>query len=48
MNIISPADVVLGEGGVNEILDLLRQLGDKFGFSFIADCLHAPNQEPHW
>jgi hypothetical protein len=48
MNIISPADVVIGEGGVNQVLQFLQELGDKYGYGFIADCLHAPESEPNW
>ena len=48
MNIISPADNAIGEGGVNDVLKLLQELGDKFGYAFIADCLHGPEQEPQF
>jgi hypothetical protein len=46
LNIIDPADVALGEGSVNDIARVARDLLDGGFLSGIGDCLGAPAAEP--
>jgi hypothetical protein len=46
MNIIDPIDVAFGEGLALNITQEIQELADKYGWSFVGDCLHAPEQEP--
>jgi hypothetical protein len=49
MNIINIADVVVGEGLLLNLTQLLREYLDKMGWGpYFADCLAAPLKEPHY
>lgn len=48
LNIIDPADVALGEGGVNDFARVTRDLLEGCFFSGIGDCLAAPVAEPQF
>jgi hypothetical protein len=46
LNIIDPADVALGEGSVNDITRIVRDLLDGGFLSGLGECLAAPVEEP--
>jgi len=46
LNIIDPADVALGEGSINDITRVARDLLDGGFLSGIGECLAAPVEEP--
>lgn len=46
MNVDSPYDVAFGEGTLNDVLKILRQLIDKYGSEAFGECLSAPTKEP--
>jgi hypothetical protein len=46
LNIIDPADVALGEGGINDMTRVARALLDGGFLDGIGECLAAPVEEP--
>ncbi|HEY1100005.1 MAG TPA: hypothetical protein VGF99_13805 [Myxococcota bacterium] len=46
LNIINPADVALGEGGLNNVARLIRDLTDGGFLESIGECAGAPSDEP--
>jgi hypothetical protein len=49
MNIINIADVFVGEGRLLNLTEELRKYFDEKGWGpYFADCLAAPESEPHY
>ena len=49
MNLMNPIDVAFGEGIGLNLTEVAREVLDKLGMlEFIADCLAAPQTEPHY
>eukprot|EP01121_Diplochlamys_sp_Union-15-3_P022376 TRINITY_DN9498_c0_g1_i1.p1 TRINITY_DN9498_c0_g1~~TRINITY_DN9498_c0_g1_i1.p1 ORF type:complete len:638 (+),score=91.30 TRINITY_DN9498_c0_g1_i1:287-1915(+) len=49
MNVINPIDVAVGQGLLLNITEEAKAFLDSLGWAkFIADCMAAPEQEPHY